>query len=342
MNKITTIGLDIAKNVFHIIACDRHGKVLSKKMLRRSQLLNYVAQLEACLVGMEACASAHYWARQFTQLGHQVKLVPAQHVKGYLRGNKNDYNDALAIAEAVCRPNIRFVPVKSIEQQDIQALHRLRDQCVQTQNKTSNQIRGLAAEYGLICAQGFPALRKAIPEWLEDGENELTDLFRELLQQRYNYLLTLDQEIAYYTKQIRRYSQQNEACQRLQAIPCFGPIVATAFYSHVGNGHSFQRGRDVSASLGIVPRQHSTGGRDVLLGISKRGNRYLRRILIHGARSVVGLAKHRDDPLSQWINRIRETRGTNKAIVALANKMARVGWAVLAKNTTYQPCAHNA
>jgi transposase len=336
MNKIMTIGLDLAKNVFHLVCCDGHGKVVSKKMLRRSQVLQYFANLAPCLVGMEACASAHHWARALGALGHEVKLIPPQYVKPYVRGNKNDYNDALAIAEAVTRPEMRFVAVKSTEQQDIQALHRLREKCGQDRTALCNQLRGLLAEYGVILPQGANLLLRRLPELLEDGENGLSDLFRQLLAQGYQQLQELDGHIESYTQEMKRQSQQDKACGRLQTIPGFGPIVASVFHSVIGNGEAFRRGRDVSASLGLVPRQHSSGGKDVLLGISKRGDRYLRSLLVHGARSVVIRADKKDDKLSRWINKVKAERGFNKAVVALANKMARMGWAVLVNKTVYQ------
>jgi transposase len=298
--------------------------------------LAYFATLPSCLVGMEACASAHHWARELGALGHQVKLIPPQYVKPYVRGNKNDYNDALAIAEAVTRPEMRFVSVKTTEQQDIQALHRLRERRLADRTALCNQLRGLLAEYGLIFPKGVNLLRRSLPELLEDGENGLSDLFRRLLAQSYQQLQTLDGDIDFYTQEMKQQSQQNEACRRLQTIPGYGPIVAGVFHSAVGNGEAYRRGRDVAASLGLVPRQHSSGGKAVLLGISKRGDGYLRSLLVHGARSVVIRAGKKDDRLSRWINKVKAARGFNKAVVALANKMARIGWAVVVNKTVYQ------
>ena len=336
MGEITTVGLDLAKSVFHVVCCDKHGKGVKKKMLRRSQLLNYFANLPSCLVGMEACASAHYWARELCALGHRVKLIPPQYVKPYVRGNKNDYNDALAITEAVTRPQMRFVAVKTPEQQDIQALHRLRARRVAERTALCNQLRGLLGENGLVLPKGINVVRRRLPELLEDGENGLSDFFRSLLAQSYQQLHELDKHIDFYTQHIKRQSQESEACRRLQTIPGYGPIVASVFHSTVGSGEAWRRGRDVSASLGLVPKQHSSGGKEVLLGISKRGDRYLRCLLVHGARSVVVQAANKEDRLSRWVNRIRAERGFNKAVVALANKMARIGWAVLAHKSVYQ------
>jgi len=335
MEHTTTMGLDLAKHLFHVVGCDQRGKVVYKKTLRRGQVLKCFARLGCCRVGMEACASAHYWARQLGALGHEVKLIPTQHVKAYVRGNKNDYNDALAIAEALSRPQMYFVAVKSAAQQDVQALHRLRERRVQERTALSNQLRGLLGEYGLVLHQGIGVVRRRLPELLEDAENGLSELFRRLLAQGYQQLLELDAHIDAYNEELRRTSRQSDACQRLQTIPGFGPVVASAFSSHVATGEGFRRGRDVSASIGLVPRQHSSGGKQVLLGISKRGDRYLRCLLIQGARAVVYRAPNKDDALSRWINQIRERRGMNRAIVALANKMARVGWAILRHNTVY-------
>ncbi len=335
--KITTVGLDLAKNVFHVVCFNERNKEVKKRMLRRNQMLEFFTQLVSCQVGMEACASSHYWGRELRALGHEVKLISPQHVKPYLRGNKNDYNDARAIAEALDRPAMPVVGIKTVEEQDMQAIHRIRSQCTRDRTALSNSTRGLLGEYGIVFAKGVSALRKKIPEILEDADNGLSLRFRNLLSRRYEQLVELEEHIAFYTKELELISQQDAACQRLQTIPGFGPIVASAFRSVIGDGRAYSRGRDVSASIGLVPRQYSSGGKNVLLGISKRGNKYLRKQLVHGARSVVLQAANKEDPLSCWVNRIREERGWNKAVVALANKMARIGWAVLRQNTYYQP-----
>jgi len=335
--KITTVGLDLAKNVFHVVCFNDRNKEVKKRMLRRNQMLEFFTQLPSCQVGMEACASSHYWGRELRALGHEVKLISPQHVKPYLRGNKNDYNDARAIAEALVRPAMPGVGIKTVEEQDMQAIHRIRSQCTRDRTALSNSTRGLLGEYGIVFAKGVSTLRKKIPEILEDADNGLSLRFRNLLSRRYEQLVELEEHIAFYTKELELISQQDAACQRLQTIPGFGPIVASAFRSVIGDGRAYSRGRDVSASIGLVPRQYSSGGKNVLLGISKRGNKYLRKQLVHGARSVVLQAANKEDPLSCWVNRIREERGWNKAVVALANKMARIGWAVLRHNTYYQP-----
>ena len=336
MGEITTVGLDLAKQVFHVVCCDARGKVVGKRMLRRAQVLSYFANLRPVLVGLEACAGAHYWARELQGLGHQVKVLPPRVVKAFVRGNKNDYNDALAIAEAVVRPEMRGVMVKTVAQQDVQALHRLRGQCVASRTALGNQLRGLLAEYGLVLPPGLATLRRRVPDFLEDAGNGLSDDFRCWLAEGYRQLCSLDAQVARYTREVERLSRQDEACQRLQTIPGFGPIVASVFHNRLGDGRAYRCGREVSAALGLVPRQHGSGGHSVLLGISKRGDPYLRSLLVHGARAVVHQAAHRDDRLSRWINRLRAQRGYNKATVALANKLARIGWAVLAHRTVYQ------
>ena len=336
MAEITAVGLDLAKHTFHVVGCNRHGKEVNRRMLRRGQVMGYFANLPKCRVGMEACASAHFWARRLKEQGHEVRLIPPQHVKAYVRGNKNDYNDARAIAEAAQRPDMRCVAVKTVEQQDVQALHRLREARVVERTALCNQMRGLLAEYGIVLPQGVSALRRRLPQLLEDADNGLSDFFRPLLAEGYHQLQQLEAHIEFYTEQLKRHAQQHEAIRRLQTVPGFGPIVASVFHAFVGDARAFRKGRDVSAALGLVPKQHSSGGKTVLLGISKRGDRYLRSLLVHGARSVVRLAANKDDKLSRWINTLKARRGANKAAVALANKLARIGWAILSRNTVYR------
>jgi transposase len=337
VNEITTIGLDLAKHVFHYVGLDGAGREVRKQQLKRKELLRHFANRPPCLIGMEACAGAHDWGRRLQAQGHAVRLLPPQHVKAYVRGQKNDYNDARAIAEAASRPGLRAVAVKSVAQQDLQALHRLRAGQVAARTALGNQLRGLLAEYGLVVPQGLAALRRALPAILEDADNGLSDLFRPLLARGQQQLAELDEHLAYYDGVLKRQAQADEAVVRLQTIPGFGPVVASAFYSLVGDGQAYRRGRDVAAALGLVPAQHSSGGKAVLLGISKRGDGYLRCLVVHGARAVVQRAADKDDPLSAWINRLVAKRGINKATVALANKLARIGWVVLRRHTTYQP-----
>ena len=336
MNNINVIELDIAKQTFHLVGLDHQGNQVVKKKLRRAQLLAYFANLTPCKIGMEGCAGAHYWARELTKLAHQVKLLPAQYVKAYVRGNKNDYNDALAIAEATRVPEMRAVAVKTIEQQSIQALHRLRRRAVADRTGLSNQVRGLLSEFGIVFNQGVATLRKHLPEILEDGENALHPMFRDALALKYQQLCELDKLINELTTAIEKEARQHAEIKRLQSIPGFGAIVASTFFSIVGDGQAFSNGRDVAASLGLVPRQHSSGGKNTLLGISKRGDKYLRSLLVHGARSVVIHAHKKEDALSLWVNRLVERRGKNKATVALANKLARIAWAVITSSKPYQ------
>lgn len=333
---ISVIGLDIAKQVFHVVGLNRAGKLQLRKKLKRNQVLAWFAQQPACTVSMEACGGSHYWGRELEKLGFTVNLIPAQHVKPYVRGNKNDYNDALAIAEASQRPELRCVGIKTPGQQDRQALLRMRKSVVGDRTALCNQVRGLLTEYGIVLPQGITVLRKAIPRLLEDADNGLSNLFRELLAQKQQQLEELDGHIDAYDQKLKQAAQGCEAIQRLQTIPGFGVVVANSFYSEVGDGKAFRRGRDVSASLGLVPRQHTSGDKQVLLGISKRGDRHLRSLLVHGARSVMKYAAGKEDALSRWATKLAERRGYNKAIVALANKLARIGWAVLAKGGTYQ------
>ncbi len=334
---ITTVGLDLAKNVFHVVVLDAHGYEKMKKKLSRVQVQKFFANLPPSLVGMEACASSHYFGRALMGQGHQVKLMAPQHVKAYLRGQKNDYNDARAIAEAARVPTMPAVTVKTVEQQDVQSLVRLREGAINARTAAVNRLRGLLGEYGIVTGQGVNTLRRALPEILEDASNGLSGLFRRLLAQEQAHWRELDTQIEDLTQELRVLAQQDDRVVRLQTAPGFGPIVASVFASVIGDGSQHRRGRDAAASVGLVPRQHSTGGKTVLLGISKRGDRYLRSLLIHGARAVVRAAQKKDDPLSRWINRLRATRGVNKATVALANKLARIGWAILRHGTTYQP-----
>ena len=335
--KITTIGLDIAKRFFHVVCCNDQGRLVRKKMLKRTQVLAFFETQPSCLVALEACATSHYWAREIQKCGHKVKLIPPQHVKAFLIGNKNDYNDALAIAVAARQPHIKSVGIKTIEQQDNQAQHKARELAVRQRTALCNQIRGLIAEYGIILNQGVSNIRKNIPLMLDDETKSLSRAFKTILRQLQTQLKVLDSCIEGYGKLIVETVKNNDICQRVQTIPGFGPMVSSAYFNEVGNGANYRRGRDVSASLGIVPRQHSSGGKDTLLGISKRGNGYLRCLLIQGAKAVVSRANTKNDKLSQWINRLVQTRGHNRACVAYANKMARMAWAITVSGEEYSP-----
>jgi len=334
---IKRIGIDLAKQVFQVHGVDGQEKAVLRLKLPRAKMLMYFQKLAPCLIGMEACGSAHYWARELEKMGHTVKLMAPQFVKPYVKSNKNDANDAEAICEAVARPTMRFVAIKTIEQQDIQAVHRIRSELVQQRTAKGNQIRGLLSEYGLVMGQRVEVLRKALPLLLEDAENGLTIDFRTLLEGLQQDLITLDERVDEMDKKIRLLASSNEDAKRLQQIPGIGPITATALICAIGDGKQFKRGRDLAAWLGLTPRQHSSGGKDRLLGISKRGDAYLRTLLIHGARSVLRVAGNKEDPRSRWIQSLCGRRNKNIAAVALANKNARIVWALLTKKTDFLP-----
>ena len=286
---------------------------------------------------MEACGSAHYWARELQKLGHTVKLMAPQFVKPYVKSNKNDANDAEAICEAVARPTMRFVAVKTIAQQDIQAIHRVRSELVSHRTAKVNQIRGLLAEYGLAVGRRIEVLRTALPLLLEDAENGLTLDFRILLDELRQDLINLDERVQVMDKKIKTLANSHGEAKRLLAIPGIGPITATAIISAIGNGKQFKRGRDFAAWLGLTPRQYSSGGKERLLGISKRGDSYLRTLLIQGARAVLRVVGQKDDPRSRWLQNLCSRRNKNIAAVALANKNARIIWALLTKETDFLP-----
>jgi len=333
---ITTIGLDIAKSIFHVFAVNQAGQLVKKKQLKRKQVLTYFANLEPCLVGMEACGGAHYWSREIEALGHDIKLIAPQYVKPYVKGNKNDYNDAEAIAEAVQRPRMRFVPKKSIEQQDIQNFHRQRERIKQERMAIVNQTRGLLAEYGIVIHKGIAAVRRELPLILEDAENDLSPLSREVFAELLDELIGLDERFSRCENRIKAMNQNNAICQRLESILGVGPLTASASYAAAGDGKEFDNGRHYSAWMGLVPGQHSTGGKTELLGISKRGNSYLRQLYIHGARSVLRHSVNKTDRFSRWAQGVLKRRGHNKACVAVANKLARMAWVIMARGETYQ------
>lgn len=334
---IKRVGIDLAKQVFQLHGVDAHEKAVLRKQLRRAQMLDYFKKLPPCLIGMEACSSAHYWGRELQKLGHTVKLMAPQFVKPYVKSNKNDANDAEAICEAVARPTMRFVAIKTIAQQDIQAVHRIRSELVQQRTAKVNQIRGLLAEYGIVVGRRVDVLRNALPLLLEDAENGLTIDFRTLLEGLQQDLIKLDERVDEMDKKIKLLANSNEEAKRLQQIPGIGPITATALVCAIGDGKQFKRGRDMAAWLGLTPRQQSSGGKDRLLGISKRGDAYLRTLLIHGARSVLKVAGQKDDPRSRWLQNLCDRRNKNIAAVALANKNARIVWALLTQKTDFLP-----
>lgn len=290
-----------------------------------------------CEIGMEACSGAHYWARLLQAQGFTVKLIAPQFVKPYVKSNKNDANDAEAICEAMSRPSMRFVEIKTVEQQDIQAVHRVRSGLMDQRKAKANQLRGLASEYGLVAPKELLHLRSAIPRWLEGQENGISGRFRRLLSGLWPDLKALDERIEELDLEIEQIARQDPAALRLQQIRGIGPLTATALLATVGDARQFASGREMAASFGLTSKQNSSGGKDRLLGISKRGDAYLRSLLVHGARAVIRTAQAKTDRLSTWVMRIATTRHPNIAAVALANKTARIAWAMLTKGTNYQP-----
>jgi transposase len=335
--KITTVGIDLAKNVLQVHGVDEHGKRVFNKPLRRAQVLPFFANLPPALIGMEACASAHHWARKLTALGHTVKLMPPQYVKPYVKSNKNDAADAEAISEAVARPNMRFVAIKSASQQALLALHRTRQAWVKARTAQANQIRGLLGEFGIVLPQGISHLGRRLPDILEDGDNELPGSFRQLLSRMLAHLQHLADEVSVIEREITRWHADSEASQRVAAIPGIGVLGASALVATVGTAHSFANGRQLAACVGLVPRQASSGGKATLLGISKRGDSYLRTLLIHGARSVLAQVVRHPERADPWLRQMLARRPKNVVAVALANKNARLAWALLAHGRSYQP-----
>jgi len=337
--KIMRIGVDLAKNVIQVHGVDRTEKPVWRRRLSREKWLKVLLEKvePGCEIGMEACAGAHHWARRLQEHGLTVKMIAAQFVKPYVKSNKNDANDAEAVCEAMSRPTMRFVSVKSVEQQDIQAVHRVRTELVGQRTAKANQIRGLVGEYGLVAPKQLSHLRAALPGWLEDAENGLSERFRRLLNALWGDLVELDTRVGELDDEVAAIAKSDPVAQRLQQLRGVGPITATALVAAVGSAEQFAKGRDMAVSLGLTPKQHSTGGKDRLLGISKRGDPYLRSLLVHGARSMIRAAKGKDDRLSQWVTSLAARSHPNVAAVAMANKTARIAWAMIRNGTNYQP-----
>jgi transposase len=333
---ITTVGIDLAKNVFQVHAVDARGKTVLRKQLRRGQVAEFFANLPPCLIGMEACASSHHWGRTLQRFGHTVRLMAPQFVKPYVKTNKNDAADAEAICEAVGRPNMRFVPIKSIEQQAVLSVHRVRQGFVKARTAQANQIRSLLGEFGLVIPQGIHHVAQRVPALLEDASNELPLAFRQLIERLTEHLKVLDEQVRDFERQIVEWHRGSEVSRELEKIPGIGPLTATALLASIADARSFDSGRQVSAWLGLVPRQSSSGGKSTLLGISKRGNVYLRTLLIHGARSAILAAKRKGECQNPWLENLLNRRHTNIAAVALANKNVRTVWALLAHGRTFQ------
>ncbi len=328
-------GIDIGKTVFHLIGLSEQGHIVLKKRLSRKQLITLTVNMPPCLIGMEACAGSHLLARVLGAQGHDVKLMPAEYVRPFVKSNKNDYVDAEAIAEAVQRPTMRFVPIKNDAQLDLQALHRVRDRWMGRRTAVINQIRGFLLEHGIAVSVGPAHLQRQIPSILEDAENLLSPRMRSLLLELRGEWEKLEEQIDQVTQELAEAARHDESSRRLLTVPGIGPLTATALTAAVGNGMAFRKGRDLAAWLGLVPRQHSTGGKPRLLGISKRGNPYLRRLFVHGARSVLARVKRSEHNFGQWLDRLEARSPRNVAIVALANKLARIAWAVLTSGQVY-------
>ena len=337
--KVKILGIDLAKNVFSVHGVDGRGKTVLHRELRRRQLLPLMRQLQPCLVGMEACGGAHYWAREMAKLGHEVRLMSPQFVRPYVKSNKNDAKDAEAICAAVGRPSMRFVAIKSQSQQDMMALHRVRSLLIRERTALMNEMRGLLAECGVIAALGASALHRLIATVVAEPDDRVSGLLREILSEMNERLRLFEERLKHYDLRIAELARADERAGRLMAVQGVGPLTATALMAAMGDARQFRSGRELSAWLGLVPRQYSSGERVMLLGISKRGDRYLRTLLIHGARITLRHAGRKRDSHSRWVVRRRERRGPNIAAVALANKNARVLWALLTRGEYRIPVA---
>ena len=335
MKHIKVLGIDLAKNVFQLHGTDAKGKCVLRKRLTRSKLIPFVANLPACTIGIEACGGAHYWGRVFKAHGHEVKMMSPQFVKPYVKSNKSDRNDSEAIAEACTRPHMRFVPLKPTDQQDILMIHRARELVIKQRTSQANQIRGLLNEYGVIIAKGIRQLTHLM-RIIEDNALKLTPIARELMMGLYEQFKLSDEQVSKYDKQLKQLSRHHPVCQTIQAIPGVGPLIASAIVATIGDAGAFKNGREVSAWLGLTPKQHSSGERIVLSGLSKRGDRYMRKLLVQGARTAVRVCDNKKDKINRWVTVRKQRGGFNKAAVALANKNARVIWAMMHTGECYR------
>ena len=333
--QVHTVAIDLAKKVFHLVGADPTGNILWRKRLTRAALLPFLAQLPPVLIGLEACGGAHYWARRFREQGHEVRLMAPQFVKPFVKSNKNDMRDAEAIAEAVTRPTMRFVPIKNVDQQDIQALHRVRERLMGARTALINEVHGLMHEYGIVIPKGVAKFRQAVVEKLASAKDTLTALSQEMFGKLVEEFVAVEEQLRYYEHKLESLAQTHPECQRLMTIPGIGPITATALIAAVSSVDVFKNGRQFAAWLGLVPQQHSTGGQTRLFGISKRGDSYVRKLLIHGARATLRWAKLKTDGRSQWIRGLLARRGWNRTAVAVANKNARIVWALLSRGGSY-------
>jgi transposase len=340
MKNVSTIGIDLAKNIFQLHGADSKGKTVFKKKLTRKKVIPFLVNLEPCLVGIEACGGSNYWAREITKLGHDVKIISPKFVKPYVKNDKTDENDAEAICEAVTRPNMRFVPMKAARQQDLKNIHRIRERLVRSRTALINECRGLLYEYGIIIPTGRHNFKKEVPLIIADPDNELSMMSREIFQSLYTEYLELEERVEFYEEKIKLVHKNDPNAKRLTTIPGVGLLGATAIIASVGDPHVFKSGREFAAWLGLVPRQHSSGGKQRNYGISKRGDAYIRKLLIHGARaSLRWVDKAEPGKRKEWLDNLSARKGKNLTAVALANKNARIVWALLAKEENYKNVA---
>jgi transposase len=334
--QITTVGLDIAKNVFQVHGTDQQGKVVLRKRLARGKVLGFFANLPRCLIGLEACGGAHYWGRELAKFGHEVRLMPPQYVKAYVKTNKHDAADAEACCEAVQRPGMRFVPAKSEAQQATLMLHRVRDLLIAQRTATISALRGHMAELGIVAVQLQTGVRELMAAVGDVGDRRIPPLAREVLQALVVQIRELEGKIADLDRRLIAMTRTNETCRSLVDVPGVGPIIATAMVATVPDATTFRSGRHLAAWMGLVPRQHSSGGKERRLGLSKRGDAYLRRQLIHGARALVKVSTGRTGKLWSWINALRQRRPFNVVVAAVANKLVRIIWAMLSRREAYR------
>jgi len=337
MNNVTSLAVDLAKKVFQLHGTDVVGKPVLKKKVSREELVKFIASSNPCSVYMEACGSSNYWGRKFESYGHKVKLINPRYVKPYVKRNKNDKNDAAGIAAAARDPDMRFCNVKTEDQQDMQSVHRIRSLLVQQRTAIINQVRGLLAEYGIIIPQGVASINRMLPEILDNDQNSMSSLMINCLKELYEHMKLLSEKISNHEKRIEVLYKNNEVCKRLSEIPGIGILGSTILASVLGNGAAFKNGRHFAAFLGLTPRQHSSGNKERLLGISKGGDTYIRTLLIHGARAVMFWANKKNDKQSKWLKCLMARRGNNITAVALANKIARIAWAVVHEDMRYMP-----
>jgi transposase len=336
-HEMHVLGIDSAKRVLHAVGMDDRGNIVYRKRLSRHDLIPCIAKLRPVRIGIEACGGAHYGARRFRAHGHEVKLMAPQCVKPYVKSNKNDSRDAEAIAEAVTRPTMRFVPIKDVDQQDLQALHRVRERLIGERTALVHEVHGLLHAYGIVMPKGVAKFRQAVVGKLESEKDKLTPLSHELFWKLVDECALLEKPLAYDQEKLETVATTHPECQRLMTIPGIGPFTATALVAAISDASAFKHGRPFAAWLGLVPRQHTTGGKERLLGISKRGETYRRKLLVHGARATLRWVGRKTDRRSPWMRQLLERRGKNRTAVAVANKNARIVWALLTSHQDYQP-----